>query len=133
METILAHGPESTDSWLEAELFHRDTQPLNAHDHTADPTNEGLIKRHAKIAQSVVVDMVGRPHVDIFQQDRYLLNGVDMSLKFIRSAKQFHLMTAAPNDLKLHILDATLQVRKVKIAPAIALDHAQTLTDYAPS
>ena len=106
LETILAHGPESTDSWLEAELFHRDTQPMNAHDHTADPTNEGLMKRHAKIAQSVVVDMVGRPHVDIFQQDRYLLNGVDMSLKFIRSAKQFHLMTATPNDFKLQILDA---------------------------
>ena len=133
LETILAHGSESTSSWLEAELFHRDTHPMNAHDHTADPTNKGLIERHAKIAQSALVEMVGRPHVDIFQQDRYLLNGVDMSLKFIRSAKQFHLMTASPNDFKLHILDATLQVRKVKVAPTIALDHASTLDRGIPA
>ena len=70
---------------------------------------------------------MGRPHVDIFQQDKYLLNGVDLDIKFTRSNPAFHLMTADAAAFKLHILDATLDVRKVKINPVISLEHNKTL------
>ena len=50
-----------------------------------DPTienggNAGLAERRKYIAESRVVEMMGRLHVDLFLQDRFLLNGVSVKI-----------------------------------------------------
>lgn len=36
-----------------------------------------------------------RLHIDLFQQERFLPNGVDIRLRFNRAKPQFYIMTAA--------------------------------------
>ena len=127
LETLLAHGRESKTTWLESEMYHQDGPPSDSHDPTAGGANPGLVARRNRIKVGKTVELVGRPHVDIFQQDKYLLNGVDMSLKFIRSPSLFHLISDDASGFKAVIMDAALYVRKVKINPSISLEHHKTL------
>ena len=73
------------------------------------------------------MELIGRPHVDIFQQDKYLLNGVDMSLRFTRAAKEFVLTADDVSGYMIDIQEAALYVRKVKINPTISIAHHKTL------
>jgi len=127
LETILAHTGESKNSWLSSEMYYEDKASLTDYDPTADNANPGLVSRKNRINQSRIVEVVGRPHVDIFQQDKYLLNGVDMNLRFTRTAKEFHLLADDVTKYKTNITDAVLFIRKVKVNPTLALQHQQTL------
>jgi len=42
------------------------------------------------------VELVGRPHLDIFHQDRLISPGVSMFLKLIRANDSFVIKSAAP-------------------------------------
>ena len=77
--------------------------------------------------------MVGRIHADIFSQEKYLLNKVDLRLRFIRSRDSFCLLAVPLQDgqptphYKVKIQHASLFVRKAKINPSIVLAHAKAL------
>jgi len=47
--------------------------------------NRGLWNRSRFTHRSRVVDMIGRIHADIFFQNRYLLNEVNVKIKLVRS------------------------------------------------
>ena len=126
LETLLAHGHDSAQTWLAAEMFYPDSGDVNEHD-PAQNTNPGLVSRNARVKEGRVVELVGRPHIDVFQQDKYLLNGVDISLKFTRANKAFTLMSDHPEHYRINILEAALYVRKVKINPTISIEHNKTL------
>ena len=77
--------------------------------------------------------MTDRIHGDIFTQDKFILNGVDLRLRCVRSKNAFNLL-AIPSDAdgptnqyKVRILHASLFVRKVKLNPAISIAHAKVL------
>ena len=79
IETLLSYGSEAKETQLTSQLWYKDTggrkDAVNIVDE--DVMNRGLVSRRAHVTQSRVVDMMGRLHVDLFLQDRYLLNGVD--------------------------------------------------------
>ena len=68
--------------------------------------------------------MMGRLHADLFFQERFMLNEVDVKLKLIRSRDSFCLMGAAS---RVRIIHASMFVRKVNHMPSIFLAHAKTL------
>ena len=76
--------------------------------------NNGLYKRWLHSRRSQSFDMIGPIHADIFQQEKYLLNNVDLALKLTRSKPPFNLMsnaTAAGQNaaqFKIKIEEATL-------------------------
>ena len=129
LETLLSYGSDAKDSHLTSQLWYLDD---SAHMNDTDPykegTNNGLKDRTRFITGSKSVEMIGRLHCDIFQQDRYLLNKVDMHIKLVRSPETFHLMSAAGVPVKTVIEDAVMYVRKVKVSPTIANKHNQLLT-----
>ncbi|GFW21693.1 uncharacterized protein F54H12.2 [Trichonephila clavipes] len=95
-ETLLNHGYDSKTSQLTSELYYKDTAGrMNVYDEKDKEPNEGFKSRVKFIKASGTVDMVGRLHVDLFNQDRLLLNLVDVKLKLIRShAKALERTTA---------------------------------------
>jgi hypothetical protein len=127
IQTLLSHGKESATSWLQAEGYYPDDKPLNSNDPSLATANPGLVARSHKIAGSKIVDLIGRPHIPILNQDRYLITGVNMDFKFIRSSKEFHLMSPTVGDFKTEIIHASLLVRKVKLNPTVSLQHATLL------
>ncbi|XP_035212161.1 uncharacterized protein F54H12.2-like [Stegodyphus dumicola] len=110
IETLLNHGYDTKVSQLTSELFYKDTPG-----HMNIDGNEGFNKR----AEC-------RLHLDLFHQERLLLNLVDVKLKLIRSKPEFCLM-AENGDYKVALEHVSLFVRKVHVSPAVSLGHAKAL------
>ena len=82
----------------------------------------------ADIVGSRVVEMMGRLHVDLFMQDRFLINGVTVKIRLVRSKDAFSLMAGGVNpDYKVRIVDAVLFVRKAVLSPTVAMAHIRAL------
>lgn len=74
-----------------------------------------------------VVELIAPVHSDLFFQDRLLINGVDLKLKFIRAKNEFCLMRNTVDDFRVNVVSASLYVKKVTVSPAIKLGHAKAL------
>jgi len=88
-------------------------------------SNEGLAARRRLAARSAVMDIMGRLHADIFFQERYMLNEVNVKIKLIRSKDAFCLIRGV--NYKVKIIHASLFVRKVKLMPSVFIAHAKAL------
>ena len=78
IETLLNYGPAAKKSHLTSVLWYDDT-PSNMDD-LADG-NVGLFARRRLLHVGNSVDLLGHLHCDIFNQERFLLNGVEMRLR----------------------------------------------------
>ena len=130
IETLLSYGSEAKETQLTSQLWYKDTagrmDAVNIVDE--DVMNRGLVSRRAHVTQSRVVDMMGRLHVDLFLQDRYLLNGVDVKIRLVRSKDTFALMAGGGNlDYKVHIVNATMFARKATLKPTVQMAHIKAL------
>ena len=128
-QTLLTYSPDVKESQLEAAMYYADT-PTHF-DVVSGNANKGGKRRRQRAAKSDMLDMMGRLHLDLFHQSKYLLNHLDMRIKLTRAKPEFVLMAEKvganfPN-YKLVITDAGLFVRKVTVSPMIALAHARTL------
>ena len=65
--------------------------------------------------------MMGRCVVDLFFQDRYLLNRVDAKVRLVQNKDASALAGAADQDYK--IVEAALLARKAKVIPAVQMGH----------
>ena len=93
-----------------------------------DVINRGMVSRRAHVTQSRVVEMIGRLHVDLFLQDRFLLNGVDVKIRLVRSKDTFALMSGGANtDYKVHIVNATMFARKATLKAVVQMAHIKAL------
>jgi len=126
IETLLSYGDDAKKSQLTSSMFYED-QPdrMDVVDFADAARNSGLYKRSRFTAASHVVDMMGRIHEDIFFQNRYLLNEVNMKIKLVRTRNAFCLMAAAEFHVKIE--SAIMFVRKVKLSPSVFLAHAKAL------
>ena len=125
IETLLSHGAEAKNSQLTSVLWYKDTAgQMDA----TDTANAGLQKRQEYTTGSRVVDMMGRLHIDLFFQDRYLHNGVDVKVRLVQSKDTFALMADgnAP-DYKITIVEAALYARKAKLNPSVQMGHIKAL------
>jgi hypothetical protein len=124
LENLLNYGFDSKHGHLQSSFWYKDT----AGHMNASAENAGHEKRKQLSENGRVMDLFGNIHCDIFNQDKYLLNGVELGIKFIPAKPQMFLMSdqAAPN-CTFEIILAELFVRKVKINPTIMLGHAEGL------
>ena len=72
--------------------------------------------RRAFLKESKSVELFSKIHCDLFNQERMLVNGVDLKLVMTRSTDQFCLMTTDADDYKIEIEEAFLMVRRNKLA-----------------
>ena len=90
--------------------------------------NYGLQKRAAFTDRGATVDMIGRIHSDIFFQDRYMLNEVNVKVRLRRNKDSFCLMSGEANSYyNVTLISAVLSVRKVQLSPSVFLAHSKAL------
>ena len=89
----------------------------------------GLQRRHGICTAKPTFDMIGPLHVDVFNQSKYMLDGVTMKVRMTRSKDSFVLMAKSDvtESFKVDILSAKLFVRKLKITPSLCLAHERIL------
>jgi len=131
LETLLSYGEDAKKTHLTSGLYYKDAagqmDTVALRDGDDVVPNEGFVKRSQHTNQSRVVDMMGRLHADIFFQDRYMLNEVNVKIKLVRSKDAFCIMSEA--DCRVVITKATMFVRKVKLSPSVFLAHAKALAN----
>ena len=128
IENHLNYGSDAKNSRLSAGLYYKDENITQSDPIPTEHTNVnyGLKERHI-ICTGKPFDMIGVLHADICNQNRYLLNGVTMRIRFTRSQDQFVLMSNESESFHVEILSAKLLVRKLKISSNLALAHEQLL------
>lgn len=124
IENLLSYGVESKDNQLSAALWYKDTAGVMEN---LLASNKGFVKRKELLGKSKLVQMMGRLHSDIFFQNRYLLNGVDLNIRLIRNSNAFCLMGARDSTFKISIVNASYFIRKVKVNSSIQLKHIEML------
>lgn len=127
LETLLSYSPEAKESQLTMGLYAKDTA---GHMDNVGGDNAGLVARRAITGVSNTVQLVIRPHLDIFHQKRYILNGVDLKLKLTRNPNALILMSPGVKNGKVKISSASFFVRKVKINSGIQLQHIEQLDKH---
>ena len=123
IETLLSYGPAAKESQLTGVMWYKDT-PGHQNAITAD--NKGFTARKTLTEDSKKVQMMGKLHLDLFCQEKYLLNHVDLKIKLRRSRDVFALMGDADN-YKIKIKDLALFVRKVQLSPSVRMGHVKAL------
>ena len=58
--------------------------------------NSGLNARAATFARSTVVELIGRPHADVFHQDRLIPPNIDLYIQLMPSPINIVCKSAAP-------------------------------------
>ena len=128
VDTVLSYGAEAKNTLkLTSQLWYKDTA-VHMDAPTVDGGNTGLIERQRHIAESRIVEVMGRLHVDLFLQDRFLLNGVSVKIRLVRSNDAFSLMAGGQNpDYNVQIVDTVLFARKAVLSPTVQMAHIKAL------
>ncbi|XP_057335056.1 uncharacterized protein F54H12.2-like [Microplitis mediator] len=124
IETLLSYGLDAKKSHLSTVGWCCDTPGKMD---SVDDDNLGLKKRRDLLTCEKSADFIGHLHCDIFNQERFLINGVEMRLRLTRARETFCLMDGSPNGCNFVITEASLIVRRAKISPGILLAHARML------
>ena len=119
LKALMHYSKETKETLLTPAMYYKDTagameqnKPFIKEDDAEEEENEGLRTRALKTAGSKTVRMTFRPSVDLFEQPKCLVSGVEMKIKFTRSPHQFNLI-GERDDYKVVIQNATLNVRHV--------------------
>jgi hypothetical protein len=129
IESLLGYDYSAKHSHMTQRLWYKDT--AGEMDAVTPGANEGLDIRRSFTQNSRAVEMMGPLHADFFNQDRFLLNNVELRVKLTRNKDAYMLMSTNGNE-RVVILDATLLIRKVRLSPSVLLAHAAAL-EKAPA
>jgi hypothetical protein len=133
------HGEDAKNTFLPCGLYDKDTAGEMENCNISTIKKEGdtkisqtenleFVQRRKIITQGKgSVDLFTKVYSDIFNTDRYLINNVDINIKFIRNSDQFCLMATENRNFNIKINNAILYVRKAKISPSILLAHNMAL------
>lgn len=126
VENLLNYGGDAKATHLTTNFWYKDKAgKMNA----TDGSNDGHKKRRELTLNSKTVEMYGNLHCDLFNQDKYLLNGVEMKIKLQKAKSAFHLLcSASVTSVQPKILECILFVRKIKINPSILIAHSKALS-----
>jgi hypothetical protein len=126
-ENLLCYDNEAKTTLLKNEMWIKDTAGK-----MDDYENENLgmvARRKMYTTCGKSFHMKGRIKSDIFNMNRYMLPQVNVHLAMSRSDQSFCFMTNPYMDkkFKCKITECALQVRRVRVNPSIALQHAMML------
>jgi len=132
IETMLEYGSDAKNSQLHAQGYEKDqplmmevksledTKKMFGPDHTVSEKDGGYISRWLYFVANNSAEFMGPLNADICQQNRLILNGVEIQIKMWPSKDTFRLGTTdETNPYKMEILDATLKVCKVTPSPSL--------------
>ncbi|XP_061190601.1 uncharacterized protein F54H12.2-like [Saccostrea echinata] len=127
LKTILFSGRDELSSQKQSELFFKDEGNLgdaNAY----NGGNAGLVLRYGYTQQSKTFKLEGNLMEDIFDIDKYLINGVDIYIKLFRSSAPFVIMSAAASPAyKLELQDVVYKLAKVRVDQGVLLNHSKQI------
>lgn len=130
LETMLTYNKDVGETRLLSEGWQPDTSTaLNDFRRVADGANLGFKRRATRFHQSRIETLIGRPHLDLFHQDKDIPPGVRIMLRFIPAPNAFVIKKPAgtAEDYRLKIMSIKLWVRTKEVSPSLLLSHQAML------
>ena len=152
LETLLNTGEDCKNTQLRSEFWFKDdagqydtmrttppkTNPKSRGEtalekvvhaqHQQELLNEGYVIRDKLTASSATVDTQGPLHLDICQQDRPILDGVNIGLKLWPAKDSFILLTGEKTEgYMLKIEDIVFRVCKLELSPSAMNENERSL------
>lgn len=126
LESELNYGSEAKNSHLQAALYMKDTaEKYDSED------NEGFKIRAEYFKDKNIVEVLAPLHIDLFMQDKLLLNFIELKLELNRNPDNFVLQSPnGANNPQLIVHQIKFYVRKVEILDSIGLALEQTLLHH---
>ena len=121
LEVLLKYEKDAAESQLGCRLFCKDTAgQMEEMDISAEPVLNSET-RSEWTKTSKIVELQGRIHSDLFNQEKLILNGVDLTVKLHRHKPEFCLLSGdtAPAYKIIIIVDAILYVKKIELTPSV--------------
>lgn len=122
---------EQKKSYMTAQLWYQNQgDNKNSFDATI---NKGLVKRSAYFG-TYTQDLIGKLHSELFNQERYLINGVEVKVKLTLAKPKFFLQSnmkkdSKPVEYKIKIKDARMYVPYVHLSETTMEEINETLED----
>ena len=125
LQKLLTNGRESKLSQLTTQLWIKDTQQDSDDAKTGDPA---LVDRAKPFLLSKTVHLISDICHDLFKMERYILNQVEIGMKFYQSKPAFYFMTdIISTNYRIDIVDMVMNICKVQLNPAVIYAHNQIL------
>lgn len=122
IENLLNYDDTAKKSHLESALWVSDTAG-----HMDSFTNNSGLATRRNLFYENKIDMIAHLHSDVFNQEKLLINGVELRIRLVYSRDGFAIMDKT-GVCNYKITEATLFVRRVKISPGILIAHANSLS-----
>jgi hypothetical protein len=124
LETHLNFGKDAKESQLQAAYYIPDTQGHVDN----DAANTGLVDRSRLFRDSAPVQVMAPIHCDLFAQNRYMLNQLDLRVQIYRNSDNFALMRAGNNNnFKISMVDMRWYVKMVDVQSSVTLAIERTI------
>lgn len=127
IENLLNYGKDAASTHLESVGWYLDKDNMEAARNFEG--NEGYLAREKLFSRSNVVELMGKIHADVFNQDKLLMNGVDLRVVLSLEKPEFYLLTKDSDNYspRIKILEATMYMNHVTVNPSIMLAHETVL------
>lgn len=125
-ENLLNYGQDAVSTHLESVGWAIDEGEMDTVDASK---NKGFKMREDRMLNSKTVELYSRIHVDMFNQHRLLLNGVDLRIVMSLEKPEFFVMEKDEGSSFIKIDEATLYINHVQINPDILLSNERILNN----
>ena len=127
IDTLLETG-KGEKVLLNSQFFLKDTPGHHDNADVITGSNTALYRRSRYTDEGRILEMEGPLHLDVFRQNRLLLNGVALTLKLWPSMNPFRLMSSDDDAAyRVQILDAALKLYLQKPNAGVLMAHNQLL------
>ena len=132
VKSLLNYSKETKETRLLCEGWTKDTTG-HVNVTAVGANNAGLNVRAVNFARSAVVEFIGRPHADVFRQDRLIPLNVDLNLKLMPSPNNFVCKStalagnAAQENFKLVIISANQIIHTRQLTSTALKAHMELL------
>ena len=92
-ETLCTYSPDVLRTRAACEMWSKDTGGKMKE--LAGGANKGLNERMERVNKSKIITLMGRPHVDLFNQEKCIPPGMGFKLRFIRAKPEFYCINKA--------------------------------------
>ena len=128
LETLMNFGADVKTGQLSASGWHMDTAEQFD---SRNAQNQGFMTRKQLGQGRRIIGLMGRLHADVFNQNRLLIDGVDVHVQLTRAEDRFCIMAPGGDgaeNYKLKLEEASLFIRKVKVLPSTRLGLYRALS-----
>ncbi|MCP4473332.1 MAG: hypothetical protein GY821_01915 [Gammaproteobacteria bacterium] len=117
LETLLNYGSDAKTTQLQSCMYVKDTAGK-----MVDVDNHGYDVRGEYANESRHIELMGAIHSDIFNQDRLMLNRINVRLELHRNSNAFSLIGVANHgDCKIEVIKMSWFIRKIEILSSLSL------------